>query len=227
MKVLHPGLCRELWLRDDLLRRHRRFQRSHKWLLCDWGNWKWKLKSGPTFCLQQFLNLFVPVDRLHEPLLLQPWRASWEVPGGTKSRNCRPRETAQVYNVHTMKDEFMIVSGMPERNGDRHVSEIASMALDLLAGIDTTSVNLIWSTNIGPDSRLSGFPDPPPTQCKTHHKVGKSATSFLWSFFSAAILLFRRMGFHSGPAMGVVAGNNIPNYCIMSDTGNLARLVYF
>ena len=31
------------------------------------------------------------------------------------------------------------------------------------------------------------------------------------------------MGFHSGPAMGVVAGNNIPNYCIMSDTGNLAR----
>ena len=41
-----------------------------------------------------------------------------------------------------MKDEFMIVSGMPERNGDRHVSEIASMALDLLAGIDTTSVKL-------------------------------------------------------------------------------------
>ena len=78
-----------------------------------------------------------------------------------------------------MKDEFMIVSGMPERNGDRHVSEIASMALDLLAGIDTTSVNLIWSTNIGPDSRLSGFPDPPPTQCKADHKVGKSATSFL------------------------------------------------
>ena len=35
------------------------------------------------------------------------------------------------------------------------------------------------------------------------------------------------MGFHSGPAMGVVAGNNIPNYCIMSDTGNLARLVHF
>ena len=34
-----------------------------------------------------------------------------------------------------MKDEFMIVSGMPERNGDRHVSEIASMALDLLAGL--------------------------------------------------------------------------------------------
>ena len=35
------------------------------------------------------------------------------------------------------------------------------------------------------------------------------------------------MGFHSGPAMGVVAGNNIPNYCIMSDTGNLARFVHF
>ena len=129
-----------------------------------------------------------------------------------------------------MKDEFMIVSGMPERNGDRHVSEIASMALDLLAGIDTASVNLIWSTNIGPDSRLSGFPDPSPTQCKTDHKVRKKWLPYqlpLEKFFSAAILLFRRMGFHSGPAMGVVAGNNIPNYCIMSDTGNLARLVYF
>ena len=57
----------------------------------------------------------------------------------------------QVYNVLTMADDFMVVSGMPQNIGetslfiycfmilrwflgDRHVSEIASMALDLLAG---------------------------------------------------------------------------------------------
>ena len=53
--------------------------------------------------------------------------------------------------MQTMMDDFMVVSGMPKNigsratdtnttctqcniSGDRHVSEIASMALDLLAG---------------------------------------------------------------------------------------------
>ena len=54
----------------------------------------------------------------------------------------------QVYNVLTMSDEFMVVSGMPQTignftqsslgseivaSGDQHVVEIASLALDLLA----------------------------------------------------------------------------------------------
>ena len=56
-----------------------------------------------------------------------------------------------VYNVLTMSDDFMVVSGMPSSNGDtqpssclmlvfilfsgdNHVTEIASMALDVLAG---------------------------------------------------------------------------------------------
>ena len=34
-----------------------------------------------------------------------------------------------------------------------------------------------------------------------------------------------RMGIHSGPACGVVAGTRIPNYCVMSDTSDMARLV--
>ena len=55
----------------------------------------------------------------------------------------------RVYNVHSMADEFMVVSGMPQYigwnfefclffvpnlPGEEHVSEIAAMALDLLAG---------------------------------------------------------------------------------------------
>ena len=38
-----------------------------------------------------------------------------------------------VYNVLTMADDFMVVSGMPQDIGDRHAVEIASLALDLLA----------------------------------------------------------------------------------------------
>ena len=29
----------------------------------------------------------------------------------------------------------------------------------------------------------------------------------------------------SGPACGVVAGSKIPNYCVMSDTANVARVM--
>ncbi|XP_055349485.1 atrial natriuretic peptide receptor 1-like [Paramacrobiotus metropolitanus] len=46
-------------------------------------------------------------------------------------------EKFDVYKVETIGDAYMVSSGLPVRNGNRHVTEIASMALDLLTKIES------------------------------------------------------------------------------------------
>lgn len=39
--------------------------------------------------------------------------------------------------VETIGDAYMVASGLPKRNGDRHAVDIAHMALDMLAFVGT------------------------------------------------------------------------------------------
>ncbi len=46
-------------------------------------------------------------------------------------------EEYSVFQVETIGDAYMVVSGVPKRNGMRHVAEIATLSLELLSTLTT------------------------------------------------------------------------------------------
>ena len=49
-------------------------------------------------------------------------------------------DTYNVYKVETISDSYMVVSGVPEKNGIKHASEIATMALHLMSTVTTFQI---------------------------------------------------------------------------------------
>lgn len=48
-----------------------------------------------------------------------------------------PRPSLSPGQVETIGDAYMVASGLPKRNGNRHAGEIANMSLDILSSVGT------------------------------------------------------------------------------------------
>ena len=72
-----------------------------------------------------------------------------------------------------MADEFMIVAGMPQTIGEEHVTEVAAMALDILAACLVFQVSRVTTCHV---SQLVTCHNRSRVTCHTSHLSGAAQT---------------------------------------------------
>lgn len=117
----------------------------------------------------------------------------------------------KLLQVETIGDAYMVVSGLPNKNGMNHAREIARMSLRLLDAVKTFKIRHKWVCFLNHVIKIS-------------HNPVADYRQFCYTglFCRPNEQLKLRIGIHSGPVCAGVVGLKMPRYCLFGDTVNTA-----